>query len=46
VDVGSGPPDQACVAHHGTHDLLVEENAVPAEQAPPPVEEGPNTHNL
>jgi hypothetical protein len=38
--VGSGPPDQACVVRHGTHELLVEQRPVPDGQTSPPVKEG------
>jgi hypothetical protein len=40
VCVGSGPPDRACVVHHGTDELLVEQYAISDGQATPPVKEG------
>jgi hypothetical protein len=40
VGVGSGPPDRACVVHHGTDMLLVEQCAITDGQTIPPVEDG------
>jgi hypothetical protein len=33
VVVGSGPPDRACVVHHGTDELLIQQHMVPDVQA-------------
>jgi hypothetical protein len=40
VGVSSGPLDRACAVHHGTDELLAEQQAVPDGQTTPPVEEG------
>jgi hypothetical protein len=37
---GSGPPDRACVVHHGTDELPVEQYSISNGQASPPDEEG------
>jgi hypothetical protein len=38
--VGSRPPDRACVVHHGTDELLVEQHTISDGQTTPRVEEG------
>jgi hypothetical protein len=40
VCLGSRPPDWACVVHHGTDELLVEQYAISDGQITPPVQEG------
>jgi hypothetical protein len=37
---GNGPPDRACVVHHRTDELLVQQHAVSDGQATSPVKEG------
>jgi hypothetical protein len=46
VCASSGPPDQTCVVHHRTDELLVEQNTVPDRQNTSSVNEGPSTPNL
>jgi hypothetical protein len=40
VGVGSRPPDRACVVHHRTDELLVEQHAVLNGKTAPPLKEG------
>jgi hypothetical protein len=40
VSAGSRPPDRACVIHHKTDELLVEQHTVSDGQAASPVKEG------
>jgi hypothetical protein len=37
MGVGSSPPDWACVVHHGTNELLVEQHTIPDGEATPPL---------
>ena len=38
VGASSKPPDGACAVHHGTHEVLIEQDSVPDGQANPPVQ--------
>jgi hypothetical protein len=40
VGVGNGPPDRACLVHHGTDELLVKQYAISDGQTTPLVEAG------